>query len=94
MSPIEIFIDRKRVAESSSGPCELRLPDPPGGSVNWFGDGAGAGKIVVGEEKEEKMFELKNIGEIATFQAPKDLSSSLFPFAESSEKVSIEIRRK
>jgi len=94
MSPIEIFVDGKTHAISATGASTINLPNPPGGEVSWFGDDASSGIVVTGKESEGEFFELKEVGEIASYETVEDLSDNLFPFAANSKNIKITIRRK
>jgi hypothetical protein len=83
MSPIEVYIDGKFAGRSSSGPSEIKLPDPPGGKVEWYGDGSGFGQSITGANNQLDVFELNEPGqETEPLKIAKDLSAALFKEAE------------
>ncbi|MCK4588201.1 hypothetical protein KAT60_00100 [Candidatus Woesebacteria bacterium] len=89
MSPIEIHIDGRFVGKSSSGPSEIKLPEPPGGEVEWKGDGSGFGQIITGASKRYEVFGFTELGQEAKYKVAKDLSASLFKDAASTTQITI-----
>lgn len=85
MSPIEVYIDGRFAGRSSSGPSVIKLPEPPGGEVEWQGDGSGFGQIVAGAENRDEVFEFTEVGQKASFEVYKDLGGALFESAANSK---------
>lgn len=83
MTPIEVYIDGIFKGCSSSGPSEIKLPDPPGGEVTWTGDKLGFGQSIAGPNNQCDVFELNEPGqETEPIKVAKDLSAALFKDAE------------
>ena len=82
MSPIEIFIDGKSVGKTDTGPAVIKLPDPPGGKVEWSGDESGFGEFTAGADNLSEIFQLTEPGQKAEYKVAKDLSAVLFKSAE------------
>jgi len=93
MSPIEIYFDGRFVGKSSSGPSKIKLPEPPGGEVEWKGDESGFGEITAGVGKRYEIFQLTELGQKAEYEVEKDLSAGLFPNAVNTPKKKIIIKR-
>ncbi len=92
MSPIEIFIDGKSVGKTDTGPAVIKLPDPPGGKVEWSGDESGFDQIIAGADNLSEFFQFRQPGQKAEYKVAKDLSAALFKSAEDT-KSEIIIRR-
>ena len=90
MSPIEIFFDGKSVGESSSGPSKIKLPEPPGGEVEWKGDESGFGQMIAGANNRCEVFQLTELGQEVKYEVAKDLSAGLFKDAvNTTQKITI-----
>ena len=87
MSPIEIFVDGKFHGRTGSGPSEMTLPKPPGGVVEWNGDGSGFGQMIAGANNLCEVFQLSEAGEKASYEVPEDLSAALFKAAANINKL-------
>ena len=95
MAPIEAFVDGKFAGLSSSGPSEIKLPDPPespGGEIEWSGDESGFGQMIAGPENQCEIFQFTEAGQKASYKVSDGLSSSLFKTAANTTQ-EIEIKR-
>ncbi len=95
MAPIEAYVDGKFVGQSSSGPSEIKLPNPPespGGEITWSGDESGFGQMIAGPNNQCEVFQFTEVGQKASFKVADRLSSGLFKTASNTTQ-EIEIKR-